>query len=204
MQTRPELIAQLADVGAEFHGRGWLMATGGNLSALFGAADGSVRVVMTASGGHKGRLTPDDFVDVALQGPLPTTGRRPSAEVGVHRAVYALGNVGAVLHVHSPYVTLVSRAFAPESTVQFAGFEFVKALGFWEPGAVVDAPIVRNHHDLDALAAAVGQAATSASPCPGVLVAGHGLYAWGATVADARRHVEAFEFLCHMVWESRR
>ncbi len=29
----------------------------------------------------------------------------------------------------------------------------------------------------------------------GYLVANHGLYTWGRTIAEARRHVEAFEFL---------
>jgi methylthioribulose-1-phosphate dehydratase len=29
----------------------------------------------------------------------------------------------------------------------------------------------------------------------GYLIAGHGLYTWGADVAEARRHVEAFDFL---------
>ncbi len=29
----------------------------------------------------------------------------------------------------------------------------------------------------------------------GYLVASHGLYTWGTSIADARRHVEAFEFL---------
>ena len=35
---------------------------------------------------------------------------------------------------------------------------------------------------------------------PGFLLSGHGLYAWGATAADARRHVEGLEFLlaCHL------
>jgi len=30
---------------------------------------------------------------------------------------------------------------------------------------------------------------------PGYLLAGHGLYAWGATMREALRHAEAFEFL---------
>jgi methylthioribulose-1-phosphate dehydratase len=30
---------------------------------------------------------------------------------------------------------------------------------------------------------------------PGILVAGHGLYAWGDSLAEAQRHVEILEFL---------
>ena len=33
---------------------------------------------------------------------------------------------------------------------------------------------------------------------PGFLIAGHGLYAWGATLADAWRHLEALEFLLEL------
>ena len=29
----------------------------------------------------------------------------------------------------------------------------------------------------------------------GYLIDGHGLYAWGRDMAEARRHIEAFEFL---------
>jgi methylthioribulose-1-phosphate dehydratase len=30
---------------------------------------------------------------------------------------------------------------------------------------------------------------------PGFLIRGHGLYAWGRDVSEARRHIEGFEFL---------
>ena len=32
-------------------------------------------------------------------------------------------------------------------------------------------------------------------PMWGYLIDGHGLYAWGRDMAEARRHLEAFEFL---------
>jgi methylthioribulose-1-phosphate dehydratase len=33
-----------------------------------------------------------------------------------------------------------------------------------------------------------------------VLIAGHGLYAWGADLPQARRHVEILEFLLEQRW----
>ncbi len=186
-------IAQLSDVGAEFYGRGWMLATGGNLSA----SDGTTGV-MTASGGHKGRLGADDFLTWQLGSPLPSAPRQ-SAEAAVHVALYArFPEARAILHVHSPFVTLVSRKYAELGVVRFEGFEFVKALGFWDEGAVVDMPVVPNHHHIPDLARAVEAVATDV---PGVLVNGHGLYAWGESVAAAQRHIEATEFLCQMVWE---
>lgn len=173
-----------------------MLATGGNLSARAGTIG-----VMTASGGHKGRLTPADFLHWEIGSAFPTD-PKPSAEALVHAAVYRVRpEAGAVLHVHSPYVTLLSKAAQAEPAVSVAGYEFVKALGFWDEDAEVSLPIVPNHASIPALADAVEKAAGAP---PAVLVAGHGLYAWGDSIAAAQRHVEATEFLCRMVWETRR
>jgi len=38
----------------------------------------------------------------------------------------------------------------------------------------------------------------------GYLIDGHGLYAWGRDMPEARRHLEAFEFLLHCELELRK
>jgi methylthioribulose-1-phosphate dehydratase len=38
----------------------------------------------------------------------------------------------------------------------------------------------------------------------GYLIDGHGLYAWGHDMAEARRHLEAFEFLLNCELEMRK
>lgn len=194
--TTTDIRTRLAEVGREFYERGWKLATGGNLSAL---AEGGVAVV-TASGGHKGRLTYYDFVEVRVAdgSRVCSTDRKPSAETIVHLALYRTTTARAVVHVHSPYVTLLSRTLEAEGLVRFEGWEFVKALGFWEEGAVVEVPIVPNLHALPALGDAVARAAGSA---PAVLVSGHGVYAWGDSIEAAQRHAEATEFMCQMEWE---
>lgn len=191
----PNPRAALVEVGHSFHRLGWLRATGGNLSVRLDATTFAI----TASGVSKGRLTLDDFLDVDVPTGMPTTdARKPSAETDVHTSIYAArADAGAVLHVHSPHVAVFSRRCLGESgrdgTCRIAGYEFVKALGFWDEDAEVHVPVVPNHHHIPTLALAVE--AYASGNVPGVWVAGHGLYAWGATVADAERHVEAFEEL---------
>lgn len=41
-------------------------------------------------------------------------------------------------------------------------------------------------------------------PCYGFLLAGHGLYVWGTTLSDAKRHLEVFEYLLQCEREVRR
>lgn len=191
-----DLRVALARLGAELSDHGWLMATGGNLSARLPGAE---TAVVTASGGDKGHLTAADFVEVRVADGVKVAGDgRPSAETGVHMAIYRATDAVAVAHAHAPYVTLVSRRLADRGAVRFEGWEFVKALGFWDEGAAVEVPIVANHHSLDALADAV---AAAVGPAPAVLVAGHGVYAWGDSIDAVGRHVQAIEFMCRMVWE---
>lgn len=190
------LVEQLIGTANEFYLRGWLLATAGNLSVR--VQDDPLRYAITASGGHKGRLTPGDFVAFSLGMNAPSSPRKPSAETVVHDWLYAHLRCGSIQHIHGPAVTLVSRHWQAAGHVDVSGFEYVKALGFWERDANVRIPIVPNHHDLSELADAVVQAATGV---PAVLVAGHGVYAWGTDVAEAQRHIEATEFLCRMAWE---
>jgi methylthioribulose-1-phosphate dehydratase len=70
--------------------------------------------------------------------------------------------------------------------------------------ARLEVPVFGNDQDIPRLAARV-EAHLSAHPeLPGYLIEGHGLYTWGRSVAEARRHVEAFEFLLACELEVRR
>ena len=61
-------------------------------------------------------------------------------------------------------------------------------------------PSTQNMHIL----AAQVDALLDQRPLWGYLIDGHGLYAWGRTMAEARRHLEAFEFLFHCELELRK
>lgn len=192
-----DLVAELAAIGRDFHARGWLPATSGNLSARL-APD---RALITASGRHKGRLDADGFLVVDLDG-RPVAGGRPSAETRLHTSLYAaLPAVGAVLHVHSPFATWIGRAHP--GGVVLAGWELQKAFsGVETHESVVPVAVFANDQDVDRLAEAV-LARLPTLAAPGYLIAGHGLYAYGRTLDEAVRHVEAFEALFHLTWLSR-
>jgi len=67
----------------------------------------------------------------------------------------------------------------------------------------VDVPVFANTQDMDELAAKV-EAKLDEGCMWGYLIDGHGLYAWGRDMAEARRHLEAFEFLFHCELELRK
>ena len=175
--------------GALFHQRGWVPATGGNFSARLS----SDRMLITASGWHKGELTPEAFLVADLDGRPDDASRKASYETLLHCQLYKMDSaIGAALHTHSVANTLLSMR---QSSVRLAGYELLKLLpGISSHDAVAEIPVFENDQDIARLASAI-DAHMKQSPAAAYLIAGHGLYAWGSSVAQARHRVEALEFM---------
>jgi methylthioribulose-1-phosphate dehydratase len=183
-------VQALIEAGRLFHRRGWVPATAGNFS--FRIDTGAIAV--TASGRHKGELTADDLMRVDLSGrPLDGVGTA-SAETLLHCQLYRqYPHVNAVLHTHSPASTVLSRA---SDNVRLAGYELLKILeGVDTHEMTVDIPVFENDQDIARLAGVVEAHMQAGGVCHAYLIRGHGLYAWGRSVEEARHRVEALEFL---------
>lgn len=101
---RTTLITALIDAGRHAVDVGLVQASGGNLSAR---VPGTGTFVVTGTGTWLDRLTPADFVDIAMDGTIPD-GARPSVEWKLHQRTYAVRpDVGAVVHLHPQHAILV-------------------------------------------------------------------------------------------------
>ncbi|MGC2128853.1 MAG: methylthioribulose 1-phosphate dehydratase [Candidatus Aquilonibacter sp.] len=195
----PKVAADLAAIGRFAAARGWVPATSGNFSCRIDAAHAAV----TRSGIDKGHIRPEDLVVVSLDGEPPAG---VSAETPLHVARYRRdADVGAIVHVHTVAATVLSRADAARGFVELEGFEMHKSLrGVTTHESTLHLPIFANDQDTSRLADRIESSLAAESPVPGYLLAGHGLYAWGATMADAQRHLEGLEFLLQCSLEERR
>ena len=199
----PSRVAEeIIAAGAFVAGRGWTPATAGNLSERI---DATTRAI-TASGVDKGLLRSTDVLPYDLAANRVRGARASSAETALHAERYqADAAIGAVIHVHARSATVVSMLGGAGDAVRLEGYELVKALaGVRTHATGITVPIFANTQDMDGLAAAVRARLSTVTPCFGYLLAGHGLYAWGATMADALRHTEALEFLLGCELERRR
>ena len=160
---------------------------------------------ITVSGRDKGRLVHDDIMVVDFDGEPVATDKRPSAETLLHTQLYRrFADVGCILHTHSKIQTVASRLFAKAGHITFEGYELQKAFrGNDTHEGAVRVPVLSNSQDMPALAAQV-EAELDRAPLWGYLIEGHGLYAWGRNMAEARRHLDAFEFLLSCELELRR
>jgi methylthioribulose-1-phosphate dehydratase len=177
-----------------------MSATSGNFSLKI--RENPLEFFISASGRDKSVPLPDDFILVDERGERLKKDRKrgkekvkPSAEVGVHAEIYKRLSPEVILHVHTVYNTYISLHSRDPERLTIQGLEMIKGLGIWGVENRVDIPVVPNHHDLVQLSLAAGNSILPSTP--GILIRGHGLYAWGENLHAAKRNVEAFEFLFH-------
>jgi len=200
--TRLHELAQLL-IGnvRELAQSGWTPATSSNFSHRLDDQHAAI----TVSGRDKGRLVEDDIMVVDFDGQPVGRQLRPSAETLLHTQLYRrYPEIGCVLHTHSPLQTVASRLYAEQGHIRLEGYELLKAFeGNRTHEMAIDVPVFANTQDMDVLAAQV-DALLDKQCMWGYLIDGHGLYAWGRNMAEARRHLEAFEFLFHCELELRK
>lgn len=82
---------------------------------------------LSESGKDKGSLTTDDFLQVEIASNRAPSGRKPSAETGLHTLIYRLfPQTSTLLHVHTVNATVLSRLTkTPE--LHISGFEMQKS-----------------------------------------------------------------------------
>jgi methylthioribulose-1-phosphate dehydratase len=189
----------LARLGREFHQRGWALGTSGNFSAV--VSKDPLRIAITASSLDKGRLVPENILQVDSEGRVlePEAGK-PSAETLLHIAIVQRLGAGAVLHTHSVWSTILSDYHLGQGGFFIEGYEMLKGLS----GVVTHehrewVPILENSQDMKALSAETTRLLEENPKIHGFLIRRHGMYTWGKDLDEAARHVEIFEFLLESV-----
>jgi len=163
---------------------GVVVSTEGNLSARC-APD---RVLTTPSGVDKGRLAPEDLVEVELDGTVHGDGR-PSTEIDMHLAIYAeRPDLQAICHGHPPHATAFAAAHRaldgcvlPEIVCEFGAVPLTE-YGTPSTDEVADSvrPVFRDH-DV-------------------ALLRNHGVVVAATTPTKAFHRMETVERLAQITW----
>ncbi len=118
--AREQIVAAARRLSA----RGYLVATGGNLSVRI---PGEAAFAITPSDFDYSVMTPDDVCVLDLELNVLAGARKPSIESSLHAAVYqARPDAGAVAHTHQPYASALALVDAPipalfDEQVRFLG-----------------------------------------------------------------------------------
>lgn len=164
--------------------------TGSAANLSFRHAD---TIYITGSGTCFGRLSPENFSAVSLDGKV-LNNVKPSKELPLHLMCYQKsGAIGAVIHTHSFYATLYAcvlhecqKSVVPDYTPYLKmKVGNIALVPYAQPGS-------------QELFALFRQKVNSADA---YLLANHGGVVPGISVMDAFYNIEELEESCHIAWE---
>lgn len=188
---------QLIQVIHRLHQRGWCDGTGGNFSVASELKP--LRLLMAPSGIDKGSVQSTDLIEVDEQGHVVHGEGKASAETLMHLQIIKQCTAGAVLHTHSFNGTILSKLHQASGHITITGWEMLKGLaGIDTHNTTIQLPIIENNQNLKVLSKESSKYLDNAPSA--LLVAGHGLYAWGDDLLQAQRHTEIIEFLLELTW----
>ncbi|MBM6995431.1 methylthioribulose 1-phosphate dehydratase [Paenibacillus sp. DXFW5] len=191
----------------EFLARGWFPASSGSLSVRIGGwAPDRYTFAVTVDETERPELLEESslragvlFVDAAGE-PCEPTRLKPSPDTPVHARIYRLTGCGAIVHVHTAYNNLLSEYFNADGGVPLKGNELLKRIGIWETSTEIRVPILPNAAELSTILKRI--AGGLDSRVPAFLLQNHGIYAWGSGLREAKRHLEALEFMFEVLYRS--
>jgi methylthioribulose-1-phosphate dehydratase len=160
-----------------------------------------MRLAITSTGLDKGSLTAEQFLKIDDKANVVGGDGRPSAEALLHLAIVHSVGAGAVLHTHSS--TVLSGSHARHGGIALEGYEMLKGLAGVQTHKHREwLPILENSQDMVELADRVTSTLRERPGTHGFLLQEHGLYTWGESPAEAKRHVEILEFLMEVLVRS--
>lgn len=176
--------------------QGWSPGTSTNYSFLH--PELSDVVVVSKSGIDKSVFSSEDFMHVDMQG-TPTNAYsefKPSAETLIHTAIYEMfPETRFILHTHSKAATVLSHLHKADGAVHFDGYEVLKGLpNIQTHDTAIDVPIFANDQDMVRFSAMLRENQNLLTH-NAFLMEKHGLYVWGSSLFEAKRHLEINEFL---------
>ena len=199
-----ELVCELC---RQFFDEGWVTGTGGSISIRYGN-----RIYMTPSGVQKERILPDELYVLDINGEvLHVPPRKPGGRVPklsdcspLFLHAFQQRQAGAVLHSHAVNCNLVTTFFDGKSEFKISHQEMIKGIAGYGYFDELIVPIIENTAHEHELADCLGATIAKYPRAVAVLVRRHGMYVWGKTWEEAKRHGECLHYLFDIAVEYRK
>lgn len=195
----PKLREEVLEANLELVRRGLVLYTFGNAS---GIAREEGLVVIKPSGVPYDKMKPEHLVIVDLNGKTVEGDLRPSSDLPTHRVLYkAFPSIGGVAHTHSRAATSWAQAgrAIPCYGTTHADY-FHGAIPVTKPLSEKE---IRSDYERNT-GLAIVRCMKKQDPlhAPGILVAGHAPFCWGASPADAAHNAVVLEELAALALQT--
>ncbi len=174
-------------------------ATSGNYSLRSKTSPNMAMV--SESGIDKSKFTEDNFIPVnynsrEMDSEYKALGKKSSDETDIHLTIYQVTSANCVLHSHMLDALLFAALFPGEDFAVIKDLELLKAFkGIKTHEVEIKIPMFENTQDIRNLAEEVKPAILSQPNNYGLILKGHGIYIWGDSVEEAKKHLEVFEYI---------
>ena len=195
-----DLKKRVCEANGELFAAGLVIGTFGNVS---GADRQTQSMVIKPSGVPFEQLEPKDMVVVSLRTAQVTDGGlNPSSDTPTHLELYrGFAGIGGVVHTHSLYATAwaqANREIPPLGTTHADYFN-----GPIPITRVLEVDEIQSEYEVNTGKVVVERFADlDPMQLPGILVANHGPFAWGASPEQAVEHAVALEFIAKLATET--
>lgn len=199
---------KLAKLVRELNTSGHNPATSGNYSLRMTGLE--KYALVSESGIDKAQFQAENFLPVhthemILHPSFKDSGRKSSDETDIHLAIYRSTNANCVLHSHLLEAILFADLYPAQDYIQISGMELLKAFrGITTHESTIEMACFENTQDIRGLSVLVEQVLKERPQVFGVMLRQHGLYVWGETVKEAKKHLEVFEYLFKYFLQTRR
>jgi len=195
-----QLKEQVCEANLELVREGLVIQTWGNVSGIDRA---SGRVVIKPSGVSYDKMAPQHMVVVALDTGQVLEGElQPSSDTPTHLVLYrAFAGIGGIVHTHSLLATAWAQACRELPALGTTHADYFH-------GPVPCTRLLRPREIQEDYEINTGQVIVETfrqlNPlhCPGVLVASHGPFAWGTSVAKAVHNAIVLEQVAKLASET--
>ena len=194
-----ENMKKLASLVRVMNHHGHNPATSGNYS-LRSKTNNEIALV-SESGIDKSQFSENNFLPFyyktrEMHPAYISTGRKSSDETDIHLSIYQITNANCVLHSHALDALLFADLFRDLPYATISGLELLKGFrGVETHETVINIPCFDNTQDIKTLSEQIKTAILDQENNYGLLLRGHGLYVWGSSVEEAKRHLEVFEYV---------
>lgn len=156
---------------------------------------------ISESGIDKSTFTADHFIPLYIDSKtmypeFAKSNRKSSDETDLHLSIYQVTNANCVLHSHMLESLLFANLFKGQDFATIEGLELLKGFsGIKTHETQVKIPCVDNTQDISSLSEQIKPILLNETNNYGLILRGHGIYVWGKSVEEAKRHLEVFEYI---------
>jgi len=158
------------------------------------------KLFIKPSGADLSTLSEEEISVIEIQSGELIEGAKPSSDTPTYLEILkAFPSIGAIIHTHSMYATAWAQSLQPIPCIGTTHADY------WTSEIPITRSLtadqISDNYEKEtgkAIVEKIRELEVDPLDCPGLLVANHGPFTWGATIRDAFKHAMLLDYIAHL------